>query len=233
LAEIIGTVGGFGSSVFFVPIANFYLDFHSVLGITALFHLSSNISKIVLFRDGIDKKLLINIGIPSIIFVILGGMLSDKMGSSLLEILLGVFLIALSVYFLIYNNVQISTGRTQMFLGGAISGFASGLIGTGGAVRGITMSAFNLEKNIYVATSAAIDLSIDLSRSVVYVYNGYLNKTNIIYVPILLIIGFVGTFMGKWILNKLPQDKFKMSSLILILIIGIISIIRPIMQLFN
>jgi uncharacterized membrane protein YfcA len=233
LAEIIGTVGGFGSSVFFVPIANFYLDFHSVLGITALFHLSSNISKIVLFRDGIDKKLLINIGIPSIIFVILGGMLSEQMASSLLEIILGCFLIALSLYFLIYNNVQISTGRTQMFLGGAVSGFASGLIGTGGAVRGITMSAFNLEKNIYVATSAAIDLSIDISRSVVYVYNGYLNKTNVVYIPMLLIVGFIGTYLGKKILNKLPQDKFKMSSLVLILIIGLLSIIRPMMQLFN
>ncbi len=233
MAEIIGTVGGFGSSVFFVPIANFYLDFHSVLGITALFHLSSNISKIVLFRDGIDKKLLINIGIPSIIFVILGGMLSEQMASSLLEIILGCFLIALSLYFLIYNNVQISTGRTQMFLGGAVSGFASGLIGTGGAVRGITMSAFNLEKNIYVATSAAIDLSIDISRSVVYVYNGYLNKTNVVYIPMLLIVGFIGTYLGKKILNKLPQDKFKMSSLVLILIIGLLSIIRPMMQLFN
>ena len=186
-----------------------------------------------MFRDGIDKKLLINIGIPSIIFIILGGMLSDKMGSSLLEILLGIFLIALSAYFLIYNNVQISTGKPQMYLGGAISGFASGLIGTGGAVRGITMSAFNLEKTVYVATSAAIDLSIDLSRTVVYVYNGYLNKTNIFYVPVLLLIGFIGTYLGKKILNKLPQDKFKMSSLILILIIGLVSIIRPIMQLLN
>ena len=233
MAEIIGTVGGFGSSVFFVPIANFYLDFHSVLGITALFHLSSNVSKIVLFRDGIDKKLLINIGIPSIIFVVLGGLLSERMASSILEMLLGFFLIGLSIYFLINNNVQISTGKSQMYLGGAISGFASGLIGTGGAVRGITMSAFNLEKNVYVATSAAIDLSIDLSRTVVYVYNGYLNKTNIVYVPVLLLIGFIGTYLGKKILNKLPQDKFKMSSLILILIIGLVSIIRPIMQLFN
>jgi uncharacterized membrane protein YfcA len=33
LAEVIGTVGGFGSSVFFVPVANFFLDFQSVLGL--------------------------------------------------------------------------------------------------------------------------------------------------------------------------------------------------------
>ena len=76
LAEIIGTVGGFGSSVFFVPIGNFYFDFHSVLGLTAVFHLSSNLSKMVLFRQGLDKKLLLYIGLPSALFVILGGLLS-------------------------------------------------------------------------------------------------------------------------------------------------------------
>ncbi|GAK91298.1 hypothetical protein JCM19297_795 [Nonlabens ulvanivorans] len=55
---MLGTVGGFGSSVFFVPIANFYFDFQSVLGITALFHLSSNVTKIAFFRKGLDKRLL-------------------------------------------------------------------------------------------------------------------------------------------------------------------------------
>ena len=57
LAEIIGTVGGFGSSVFFVPVANFYFDFQTVLGMTALFHVASNLSKIAMFKKGIDKKL--------------------------------------------------------------------------------------------------------------------------------------------------------------------------------
>ena len=70
LAEIIGTIGGFGSSVFFVPLGNFYFDFYSVLGLTALFHLSSNVSKLMLFKKGIDKKILINLGVPAIVFVV-------------------------------------------------------------------------------------------------------------------------------------------------------------------
>lgn len=55
VAEIIGTIGGFGSSVFFVPLGNFYFDFHSVLGLTAIFHLSSNLSKIKFQRGYWDK----------------------------------------------------------------------------------------------------------------------------------------------------------------------------------
>ena len=91
LAEILGTVGGFGSSVFFVPLGNFYFNFYTVLGLTAIFHLSSNLSKILLFKKGLYKPLLINIGIPSVIFVILGGFLSKYFQSYYLEVFLGLF----------------------------------------------------------------------------------------------------------------------------------------------
>ncbi|MGB5377203.1 MAG: sulfite exporter TauE/SafE family protein, partial [Muriicola sp.] len=62
LAEILGTIGGFGSSVFFVPLGNFYFDFYSVLGLTAIFHLSSNLSKIFLFKKGLNKFLILYLG---------------------------------------------------------------------------------------------------------------------------------------------------------------------------
>ena len=101
LAEIIGTIGGFGSSVFFVPIGNFYFDFYSVLGLTAIFHLSSNLSKIFLFKKGLDKKLLMTIGIPSLLFVVLGGILSKYLNTDYLEIILAVFLVGFSLFFLI------------------------------------------------------------------------------------------------------------------------------------
>jgi uncharacterized membrane protein YfcA len=50
-------VSGFGSSILFVPLASMFLDFKLVLGITAVFHVFSNLSKIYLFQSGIDKKL--------------------------------------------------------------------------------------------------------------------------------------------------------------------------------
>src|SRR6478735_3373233 len=90
IAEILGTVGGFGSSLFFVPIASYFLDFHSVLGITALFHVSSNLTKIAFFRKGFDKKLIVSIGIPAILFVIIGAYISKYIKTEILEIALAV-----------------------------------------------------------------------------------------------------------------------------------------------
>lgn len=224
IAEIIGTIGGFGSSVFFVPFSALFFDFHTVLGITAVFHLSSNISKIYLFRKGLDKKLLLQIGIPSVIFVIIGGLLSNYFDTKILEISLGVFLILLSLLFLIKDKLIIPPRLRESVIGGSLSGFTAGFLGTGGAIRGITMAAFNLEKSVFVATSATIDFGIDFTRSFVYFFNGYLTKEILIYIPFLLTIGFLGTWIGQKILNKIPQNRFKKTSLFFVLGIGIFSL---------
>ena len=64
IAEVLGTIGGFGSSLFFIPIASYFLDFQSALGITALFHLSSNLSKLGLFRKWkVDVEVEVGVGL--------------------------------------------------------------------------------------------------------------------------------------------------------------------------
>jgi uncharacterized membrane protein YfcA len=226
VAEIIGTIGGFGSSVYFVPLGNFYFDFHSVLGLTAIFHVSSNLSKIFLFKKGLNKKLLLNIGAPAVVFVIVGGLLSKYVVSASLEIILGIFLVGFSLFFLIKRKVSISPNKKNALVGGAFSGFSAGLLGTGGAIRGLTMAAFNLEKSVFIATSAFIDFMIDLSRTFVYYNNGYIHNHDLKYVPFLLIIGLLGSFIGKKILVYIPQSKFRRLSLFFILIIGIVTIVQ-------
>lgn len=225
-AEILGTVGGFGSSVFFVPVANMYFDFQTVLGITALFHVASNLSKIAMFKKGIDKRLIIYIGIPAVLFVIIGGLISKYFKGYLLEIFLGVFLIGLSLIFLIKSNLIIRPEKREAIVGGTLSGFFAGILGTGGAIRGLTMAAFNLEKSAFIATSAVIDFCVDFSRGVVYLYNGYITMDILIYIPFLILISIVGTYIGKRLLTYISQENFKSFSLILILVIGVITLVK-------
>ena len=91
-------------------------------------------------------------------------------------------------------------------------------------------AAFNLEKSIFIATSAIIDFLIDFSRTIVYYFNGYIHKEELIYVPFLLFVGVIGTFIGKWILNFIPQDKFKIISLVLIFLIGIVTFTKAVIN---
>ena len=225
LAEVLGTVGGFGSSVFFVPIANFFFDFQSVLGITALYHLSSNVTKIAFFKKGLDKTLVLYLGIPAVIFVLIGAYFSNYFDPIVLTYLLGFFLITLSLLFLIFKKLKVNANVKNALIGGSLSGLSAGLLGTGGAIRGMTMAAFKLDKNKFIATSAVIDLGVDISRTIIYFLNGYVHKEDLYLIPVLLFVSIIGTWIGKKILHRISQDHFRNFVLVLILLIGILSVI--------
>ena len=226
LAEILGTIGGFGSSVFFVPIASLFLDFQSVLGITAIFHVSSNITKIVFFKHGFDKGLILKVGIPALVFVVIGAYFSKYIDVKKLEIGLAIFLIVTSLAFLLIKNLSLKPTTANSLLGGTFSGLMAGLIGTGGAIRGITLAAFNLKTEVFIATSAVIDLGVDASRAVVYFMNGFVHYHDFYLLPFLIIASIVGTYVGKQILAKVSQQTFKNMVLVLLLITGFFSISR-------
>jgi uncharacterized membrane protein YfcA len=226
IAEIIGTVGGFGSSLFFIPIASYFLDFHSVLGITAMYHVMSNLTKIALFRQGVDKKVILWIGIPSVIFVVIGAYLSSYFQAKWLELFLAIFLIVLSIVLFVYSEIKLKPNFVNSFSGGFLSGFLAGVIGTGGAIRGIVLASFDLSPSAFIATSSIIDLSIDLSRSVVYFFNGFVHSHDLYLLPILALVSVVGTYFGKKIVLKLSNDQFKKGVLILVFVTGIVSLVK-------
>lgn len=230
VAEILGTVGGFGSSVFFVPGASFFLPFQSVLAITALFHLSSNVVKLFFFRKGINLKVFLWIGVPAILAVIPGAYLTKYIPAEPLEICLGIFLIFLSVILLIARKREINPGIKTGILGGSVSGFAAGLVGSGGPVRGLTLSAFKMDKEVFVATSALIDLGVDLGRSTVYFSNGFVKADDLYLIGFILIASIAGTWLGKKILNRISDETFKLTVLILILLVGLVTATRAIIK---
>lgn len=221
LSEIVGTIGGFGSSVFFVPLAGLFFDFKTVLAITGIFHVFSNVSKLIIFKRGIDKNLLLYFGIPSIIAVLVGAWLSKFISGSewITDISLGIFLVIFSVILLIFKNIQIKPKKTTAVSMGGLAGFLAGIIGTGGVVRGLALSSFNLEKSAFIMTSAAIDLGVDLSRTVVYISSGYFSTEYWKLVLVLLVVSYLGSWIGNKIVEKIPQERFR--SIVLVLILGI------------
>jgi uncharacterized membrane protein YfcA len=102
----------------------------------------------------------------------------------------------------------------------------AGFIGTGGAIRGLILTSFNLEKNLLVGTSAAIDFGVDLTRTAVYFQQGYFGKEVWIYLPIMFIASFTGIYTGKRLLTRIPQALFRKILLSMIAVMGVLMIIN-------
>ena len=120
IAEILGTAGGLGASVFFVPMTIYIMDFQTVLGITVLFHLASNLTKIGFFTRGYDKKLVLYLGIPAVHFVALGAYLSKFVHPNVLNFIPGTFLLVSGLIFLMVKNVKIEANKKNAVVEGCI-----------------------------------------------------------------------------------------------------------------
>ena len=228
IAEILGTVSGFGSSILFVPLAAYFFDFHEVLGITALFHVFSNLSKMFLFREGINIHIVKTMGISAILSVIIGAVISKYAPVKELEIFLSIFMIAISILLLTGIQKKVHASNTNLIIGGSLSGFIAGLIGTGGAIRGITLAAFQIEKNTFISTSAILDMGVDSSRLLIYIYNGFI-QTNFLYmIPALILISMLGSWIGKKILIQLSESVFQKIVLGVIFTLALVQLIKNI-----
>ena len=104
-------------------------------------------------------------------------------------------------------DFKIKANRLTAATGGALSGFMAGIFGMGGAVRSLFLSAFNLQKEVYIVTGAAIAIVIDITRLGTYLSKGSsLEKLTwwgmIIFIQYTLsIISFYGINYGFQVLS--------------------------------
>ncbi len=108
--------------------------------------------------------------------------------------------------------------------GGTLAGFISGLFGVSGEVTSMLLSALDLPKAIFIGTGGAFSLIIDISRVIAYIDEG-------IRLDPILIWGLVAflpaSLLGRRVVDKIPQSRFRKIIAVFLLIAGIRMILFP------
>lgn len=209
-AAVAATLAGFGSSALLVPVAILFMDIKTAVFVVAVFHLFNNVFKARFFRKSIDIKIFLLFGIPSILMAFAGAILISHISLGVVKIVLGAFLIVYAVYSFVKPEFGVKESRLSAFIGGTLSGFFAGLIGLGGAIRGAFLTAFNLPKEIYVATSAMIAVVIDTTRIPTYLITRTVqDRSCYVLLPFLCVMAYFGVNTGKALLQKINQDTFR------------------------
>lgn len=221
VAAGVATVAGFGASTVLVPVAAYFLDVKTAILFVAIFHLITNIFKLRLFFKTIDRKLFLYFGIPSIVFAFAGAALSNVLPALLLKNILAVFLIVFAIVSFFKPDLTVKPNNANAILGGSLSGLFAGLIGLGGALRGAFLVAFNLPKDVYIATSSAITLFVDLTRIPVYSSaQGQKEFNYALLLPAMIVVSYLGTTLGKKLLDKISQETSRKVIVIFLFLIG-------------
>lgn len=225
-SELIGTLSGFGSSTFFVPIAVLIEDFHFVLVITAILHCLGNLSRIFLFKEFFQFPIFFRLAFPSVVLTGLGAVLTTQIHKPLFENSLGAVLILLSVLLMFGKELIQQLPLSAAYVLTGISGFLTGFIGTGGALRGVALTALKVEKNAFVSLSASIDLGGDFLRLIVYLKNQFMDWDQWFYIPLLGLAAFFGSKVAKSILGRIKQEQFDRIVTAFIFLSGLVLILK-------
>lgn len=210
IASGIGTATGFGTSTVMIPILVLFVPIPIALLFVGIIHLCGDIWKVVLFKRGLDWKLILAFGLSGIAASFLGASLSLKAQVLPLKQILGGFLILYVAYLFLKREWALPKTSTTAVCGGMLSGLFAGFFGVGGAVRGAFLTAFNLPKEVYIFTSGLIALFIDVTRVSRYLWGGTRLEQDLLLSLVLSIpVSFAGAYIAKRFLDRLPQKFFR------------------------
>ena len=228
IASGIGTMTGFGTSTIMVPIMLLFYPVPQTLFFVGIIHFFGNVWKLLLFRKGVQWRLILSFGIPGIAATYIGASLVFDIPAIILSRILGSFLIIYVVYLFAKSSFKVKPSLVFGACGGALSGFLAGVFGIGGAVRGLFLTAFDLPKAVYIATAGSIALFIDATRLTTYFSEGVRLPTSLLYgLPLFIPASFLGAAVAKRAVDKIPQEHFRKIIAIFLLLVGIKFLLLP------
>lgn len=210
-ASAAGTLTGFGTSTIMVTVLVLFFPLPEVLLFVGLVHFFDDIWKLMLFREGIRWRTVLLFGLPGVVMSWVGALIVVRASDFFLPQLLGVFLVGYFIFIALRPAFKFKPNALMVAAGGASSGFLAGILGVGGLLRALFLSAFDFPKAVYIATSGAIALMVDGTRLTTYLYEGTELADVFLWGLIAFIpASFFGSALAKRVVNRIPQKKFRL-----------------------
>ena len=210
---------GFGLGTILVPVFALFFPIELAIALTAIVHFLNNLFKLSLIGKNINKKTVLDFGIPSIFGAIVGAYLLtfiSKMNPIFeytfydhtfqvmpVKLTIAILLLLFALFEIIPKLSQLEFDTKYLKIGGLLSGFFGGLSGNQGALRTVFLIRANLSKESFIATGVVIACIVDIIRLSVYGEQIFKNtELNYSLIIISTISAFIGTFIGNKLLKK-------------------------------
>jgi len=228
LASAFGVATGFGTSTILLPVLLIWFPFQETLLFVAILHVVTEAWKVLFFRKGIRWDLILYFGLAGALAAVVGAELSFTADEGTLLRVLGLFLIGYAVFTFRFPTWRMQPSVKNELIGGGLSGFFAGIFGIGGPERGAVISAYGLPKSVYLATTGAIGIAIDVPRIAIYLYEGAKVPTTLAWGLVLFIpITLAGAIFAKRFADSLPEAQYKNAVLIALILLGLKLLLFP------
>lgn len=225
-AGFVQRISGFGLGIFSMVFMPHFLPAQAAATISCLHSCVTSTYNAVRYRKDIVFQTALPMLCAALVAIPVAVRFSKAVASDVFPIILGAVLIALSLYFLLFQKkLSIQPSLQNGILAGTLGGVLNGLFSTGGPPVVLYLSCATCDKHIYFATIQFYFAFTNLYATAMRILNGMINRQILLYAAVGLVGCLLGDFLGRLVFDRLDSAKVKRVIYIGMIISGILMIV--------
>jgi len=225
-ASILAAVAGFGGAVIMLPVLVWAVGIYDAIPILTIAQLIGNLSRVVFNKRELKWPVVGRFALGAVPAAVIGGIIFATAPATALVRLLGVFLIVM----VIYRHTRWGKNARLTLRGfvplGAASGILSAVLGTVGPFAAPFFLSYGLIKGAYIGTEAMTAAIMHVTKLGVYGSYALIGIHTLLIGIAIGAVMILGTYLGKRLLNKVPENIFPYIIEGTMLVAGVLFIIR-------
>ena len=225
VAGVIKGLTGFGFSLLAVPVLVVLLGPRTAVPVIVLLNAVTNVALFIGCRKAAYLRRIVPLIIAGIVTIPLGMSLLLALDATVIKVVVGCVTILFALAFLIVLRWPVSNEKRGFAVAGVISGSLNGLISTGGPPVILFLTNQGAAKKAFRASLITYFLFLNLATVPIYFAGGLLSLPVARYAVLLLPALFLGAVTGSKLLHKVPERAFRITSLVIVMIAGVLSVL--------
>jgi len=226
VASILAAVAGFGGAVIMLPVLVWAVGIQDAIPILTIAQLIGNLSRVIFNKRELKWPVIWRFTLGAVPTAVIGGIIFATAPTTALVRLLGVFLILMVVY----RHTRLGKSTRLTLRGfvplGAASGILSAVLGTVGPFAAPFFLSYGLIKGAYIGTEAMTAVVMHVTKLGVYGSYALIGVRTLLIGIAIGAVMILGTYLGKRLLNKVPEHIFPYIIEGTMLVAGVLFIIR-------
>lgn len=201
---------GFGFPIIAMIVFPRIFAFSTAVTLTQLIAIASTGYLMVKYWKQIQWGTLFPLLFTSLLIAAFVTVFSLSVDSGKLVIILGIVLVAISLYFVAFSqSIKIKASPVNGLLMGTIAGFGNGLFGIGGPPVALYLLSAVPGKIEYLATIQAYFFFCNIESILIRTMNGALVVEQLPLIPLGWITIALGTYLGLKLFDRIPTGMLK------------------------
>lgn len=208
VASTLAAVSGFGGAAVLLPILVASFGMREAIPVLTVAQLIGNGSRVWFNRRELDWRVVAWFAVGGIPLALIGGVLFARAPIPLLSRLLGLFLILVVVWRHARPKTSAKPPVWSFSLIGAGASFLSALLGSVGPIMAPFFLAYGLIRGAYIGTEALSTVVMHVFKLIAYHQSSILPMHAVLAGLAIGPVMILGSFLGKRILDRLPEKVF-------------------------